>query len=97
MVSGLGAKKQVTRAKCPGCGNENRYSKSAIAMGKLAAEPEPQARPYVMSNSYEQGNILQHPLFGRGEVVGLIGSEKMEVLFRDRLRCLVHSRAATSK
>lgn len=96
IVSGLGANNQITRSKCPSCGNGNRYKRSSIAAGGQASEPQKLATPYLMSGNYEQGSILEHPSFGRGEVVRLIGFEKIEVLFRDRLRCLVHGREATS-
>jgi len=47
-------------------------------------------KPYAMDASFKKANRISHPTFGIGLVVGLMGSNKMEVLFKDGkkiLRC----------
>jgi hypothetical protein len=34
-----------------------------------------------------------HPIFGPGEVMALIHPQKIDVLFSDRMRRLIHARA----
>jgi hypothetical protein len=37
---------------------------------------------------------MQHPIFGAGEVTALIEPQKIDVLFSDRMRRLIHASRA---
>jgi hypothetical protein len=37
--------------------------------------------------------MLVHPTFGEGEVTAIIEPQKMDVLFADRMRRLIHANA----
>ena len=41
--------------------------------------------------TYRKGQILTHPLFGEGEVTAIIEPQKMDVLFTDRIRRMIHA------
>ena len=44
--------------------------------------------PYTMQSSYNPQDFLEHPVFGRGEVLGVTPPDKMEVLFQEGLKVL---------
>ena len=50
-----------------------------------------EAPAYNMKNKFEGGSKLKHPKFGVG-VVRLAQPEKIEVVFEDEVRSLVHNR-----
>lgn len=48
--------------------------------------------PYAMGNTYAPQDYLDHPVFGRGEVLSVTEPDKMDVLFQEgvkTLRCKV--------
>jgi len=45
-------------------------------------------KPYAMDGSYRLTERIAHPVFGIGVVVGLPGSRKVEILFKDGKRIL---------
>ena len=44
--------------------------------------------PYAMANAYSIRDFLDHPVFGRGEVVSVTAPDKMDVLFQDGMKTL---------
>ncbi len=56
---------------------------------EAANKPE---MPYSISASFGQGDILNHPKFGVGVVQQLKDSTKVEVLFQDDVKVLVHNK-----
>lgn len=47
-------------------------------------------RPYAMAESYAKGEFIEHPVFGQGEVTGVVPPDKMDILFEagtKRLLC----------
>ena len=50
--------------------------------------------PYDQTRAYRAGQTMQHPTFGQGEVTALIEPLKIDVLFADRMRRLIHGRPA---
>ncbi len=76
---------RITRVACPMCESSVVYrAASARASAKFGA-------PYDQSRTYRKGQILIHPTFGAGEVTAIIESHKMDVLFGDRIRRMVHA------
>jgi hypothetical protein len=50
------------------------------------------SRSYSMKDSFAQGDIIDHPTFGQGVVERLIDNNKIEVLFQDDYRTLLHKK-----
>jgi transcription elongation factor Elf1 len=86
IVASVSAKGKITRVSCPICGSRVPYKSGGIrrASTKVGA-------PYDRTRTYRRGQTMMHPNFGEGEVTALIDPGKMDVLFADRLRRLIHS------
>jgi hypothetical protein len=50
------------------------------------------ARLYTPADTYSEGDVLDHPVFGYGCVTEVVSDTKMEALFKDGQRILVHNR-----
>ena len=81
---------RVSRVDCPKCGTRSTLRKDArLAAASLSAKA---VAPYDWTHAYHAGQTLMHPTFGLGEVTALIGSQKIDVLFPDRMRRIIHAR-----
>ena len=82
---------KITRVSCPICGSRVPYKSGTTrrASNKVGA-------PYDRARTYRRGQTLMHPTFGEGEVTAIIEPGKMDVLFADRMRRLIHSNVYTS-
>lgn len=76
----------ITRVSCPMCGSRVAYRAGTTrrASAKVGA-------PYDRALTYRKGQTLVHPTFGEGEVIAIIEPQKMDVLFADRIRRLIHA------
>lgn len=62
---------------------------------KAVGEHPPTALvPYVATHTFKPDELLQHATLGAGIVLRVVEGSKVEVLFRDGPRTLVHGRAA---
>ena len=79
----------ISRVTCPKCGTRGSFSGSKVtkARSKMA-----NSEPYDQKRTYRTGQTMSHPIWGAGEVTALIEPRKIDVLFADRIRRLVHSR-----
>lgn len=70
---------------------------------KKAARPKPTweqvmqkskktPRPYSVSDSYGELDVIDHPKFGMGYVTDHLGLDKIEVTFQNEVRVLIHNR-----
>jgi hypothetical protein len=50
------------------------------------------AKTYSPSSKYEEGDVLDHPTFGRGVTTAIKDATKIEVLFEGGSKTLVHGR-----
>lgn len=50
------------------------------------------AKTYSVKDTYEQGDILEHPNFGRGVTTAIKEGNKIEVLFESGSKVLIHGR-----
>jgi hypothetical protein len=87
-VTSVTKRGQISRVSCPKCGTVSTF--------KLASRTSPHPAmtspsPYDRTLTYRAGQSMTHEMFGIGEVTRLIEPGKMEVLFQDRLRRLVHA------
>jgi hypothetical protein len=77
---------RITRVSCPMCQSRATYR----AGGTRRASAQSGA-PYDRARTYRKGQVLMHPTFGEGEVTAIIEPQKMDVLFADRLRRMIHA------
>ncbi|HYY43274.1 MAG TPA: hypothetical protein VE775_11125 [Pyrinomonadaceae bacterium] len=90
VVASVTKRGQVSRVSCPKCGTRSPLSAAANAGGRGAAAKA--GAPYDPTRTYRAGQSLTHLTFGPGEVTAVIEPQKIDVLFADRLRRLVHAR-----
>jgi hypothetical protein len=90
IVVSVSVKGQPTRVSCPICSTRGPFKNRTNSAGKNESVKE--AQPYDWTHSYRIRQLINHPIYGLGEVVALIEPKKMDVLFADRIRRLIHSR-----
>jgi len=90
VVSSVTKTGRITSVSCPKCGTRSRFKAGAEATPRAAARP---GAPYDSSQTYRAGQSMTHPVFGAGEVTAVIEPRKIDVLFPDRMRRLIHSRS----
>ena len=64
----------------------NRYQ-TLLKAGEAAG-----TKNYLPTQKYEQGDVLEHPTFGRGVATAVKDGAKIEVLFEGGSKTLVHGR-----
>jgi hypothetical protein len=86
IVVSLSKASRITRVSCPMCESRVTYRAGTTrrASNKLCA-------PYDRARTYRKGQTLTHPMFGEGEVTAIIEPQKMDVLFADRIRRMIHA------
>jgi DNA-directed RNA polymerase subunit RPC12/RpoP len=90
VVASVNKRGQVSRVDCPACGTRSTFKSGVKATGTRSS---PQAgAPYDPARTYRAGQTMMHPAFGLGEVTAVIEPQKIDVLFADRLRRLIHGR-----
>ena len=90
IVASINKRGQINRVDCPKCGTRSAFKRSATTVAPRAVQP---GSPYDMTHTYRAGQIMAHPTYGEGEVTALVEPQKIDVLFSDRLRRLIHSRS----
>ena len=76
----------ITRVGCPMCASRVAYRAGTTRRGSSR-----RGLPYDQARTYRKGQTLMHPTFGEGEVTAIIEPRKMDVLFADRMRRLIHA------
>ena len=90
VVASITKRGLVSRVSCPICGTRSSYK---VAVGGANTRSVTKAgAPYDPKRTYRTGQILMHSSFGLGEVTAVIEPQKIDVLFPDRLRRLIHAR-----
>ena len=90
VVASINVKGRATRVTCPICGTRGSFKNGANAPATTG--PSKEAQSYDWTHRYWVRQLINHPAYGPGEVVALIEPKKMDVLFADRIRRLIHSR-----
>lgn len=72
-------------------GKKTSLSVAEIWTKALGASAAP-AVTYSIRGHYKQGDVISHPNFGDGIVERLIDSNKIEVLFKDEYKTLLHNK-----
>lgn len=89
VVASVTKRGQVSRVTCPICQTRSTF-KSGV---KTSARTSQAGAPYDPARQYRAGQTLMHPSFGLGEVTALVEPQKIDVLFADRMRRMIHGRA----
>lgn len=90
IVALITKKGQISRVSCPKCGTRSSFKTGART--KTGGSSTKVSAPYDRTRTYRAGQSLMHPSFGQGEVTAVIEPLKIDVLFSDRVRRLIHSR-----
>src|ERR1051326_2749386 len=90
VVASLTKSGHISRVSCPVCGTRSTFRVDGGVRVRAAASP---GAPYDPARTYRTGQSMTHPVFGHGEVTEVIEPQKIDVLFADRMRRLVHARA----
>ena len=80
---------KITKAECETCNTVSTFvrgEKTSVSAGSGKA-----ASPYDRSRKYRKGQAMTHEKFGRGEVTAVIEPQKIDVLFGDQTRRLIHA------
>ncbi len=95
VVASITKRGQVSRVSCPQCGTRSPFKSGKGAGGAQSSTSGTKTgAPYDWTRTYRIGQTLMHPAYGFGEVTAVIEPKKIDVLFEDRMRRLVHSRVA---
>jgi hypothetical protein len=90
VVTSVNIRGQISRVSCPKCGTLSTFKLSS------RTSPRPSAQtlsPYDRTRTYRAGQTMMHTTYGMGEVTALVEPQKIDVLFPDRVRRLIHARA----
>jgi hypothetical protein len=85
---------QISRVSCPKCGERSAFKGGSPADVSEKRASTKSGAPYDPTRTYRSGQSMMHPMFGLGEVTKVIEPCKIDVLFSDRMRRLIHSRPA---
>lgn len=77
---------RVTYVSCPMCNSRVRYKSGTKRVASAMT-----VSPYDRGRTYRRGQTMMHATFGEGEVTGIIEPGKIDVLFADRMRRLIHA------
>jgi hypothetical protein len=77
---------RISRVSCPIC--NSRVPRKHGATFRASTK---ESAPYDRGRTYRRGQHMLHTHFGEGEVTAIIDSGKMDVLFADRMRRLIHA------
>ncbi len=88
VVASVSKAGRITRVSCPKCGTLSTFKLSA----RTTLRPQRlDLTPYDRTRTYRAGQSMLHETYGTGEVTALVEPRKIDVLFPDRLRRLVHA------
>ncbi len=91
IVALLNKQGQISRVRCPQCDTHTAFKSGKSVKNKRSLPPN--SPPYDWTRTYRKGQTMMHPTFGLGEVTAVIEPQKIDVLFSDRVRRLIHARA----
>jgi hypothetical protein len=91
VIKSITKQQKVSRVSCSRCGLSGTF-KSAAVLAKIENLATQPSVPYDQSRTYRSGQVLLHPIFGPGEIMSVIETKKIDVLFMDQVRRLIHSR-----
>ena len=78
----------ISRVSCPKCGTLSTFKLSSRTSPR---PPSHDLLSYDRTLTYRAGQTMMHTIYGVGEVTALVEPRKIDVLFPDRMRRLIHS------
>ena len=90
IVASLNKRGQISRVSCTKCGTLSTFKLSSRTTPRV---PKRAPSPYDRTRIYHAGQTMTHTMFGDGEVTAVIEPQKIDVLFEDRVRRLIHSQS----
>ena len=90
IVTAVNKRGQISRVSCPKCGTISTFKLSSRTSPRQSVKV---ASAYDRTFTYHTGQRMAHETFGEGEVTQLIEPRKIDVLFQDRLRRLIHAQS----
>jgi hypothetical protein len=85
VVVSVAKRGNITRVGCPICNSRVPYKSGSIPRRSNTTSP-----PYDRTRRDRKGQTLMHSTFGEGEVTAIVEPQKVDVLFADRMRRLIH-------
>lgn len=79
----------ISRVTCPKCETKSTFKSSGRTERRTPAQS---SLPYDRTRTYRAGQTMMHSTYGQGEVTSVIEPQKIDVLFSDRMRRLIHAR-----
>ncbi|MDQ3753275.1 MAG: hypothetical protein M3371_00910 [Acidobacteriota bacterium] len=95
VVASITKKGVISRVTCAKCGTRGTFKSSDAAGAGGGRTSSSSGAPYDWTRTYRTGQTMLHPAYGLGEVITVIDPKKIDVLFADRLRRLIHGRPAS--
>ncbi len=89
VVASVTKRGQISRVDCARCKTRSTFKQNAVHGTRAAMKI---GAPYDQARTYSSGQTMLHPTYGVGEVMAVIEPRKIDVLFPDRMRRLIHSR-----
>ena len=89
VVASITKRGLVSRVSCPKCSTRSSFKPDGAGGGTRSTTKT--SAPYDRTRTYRTGQHLTHAMFGPGEVTAVIEPQKIDVLFSDRVRRLIHS------
>lgn len=76
-------------------GKANSRSAGEWARFMQEMPPETTPRPYRISEAYQPGEFIAHPVFGTGRVLEIVAREKVQVVFKEGRKILLCNKKST--
>ena len=82
---------KVTKASCETCETVSTFTRGEKTSVNVGSGKN--ASPYDRLRKYRKGQSMMHDSFGRGEVTAVIEPDKIDVLFGDKTRRMIHAQS----
>lgn len=79
---------KISSAVCDNCQTASTF-KSGVKTGVTAGKGKA-PEPYDRTKRYRKGQAMMHDIFGHGEVTAVFETQKIDVLFGETTRRLIH-------
>lgn len=80
---------KISKTACSGCQTTSTFTRGVKTGVSMAGNRT--ATPYDRTRKYRKGQSMMHATFGQGEVTAVVEPQKIDVLFGDRTRRLIHA------
>ncbi len=81
---------RISRVQCPQCSTRSSF-KTTKGKTTTSSTGAKTGSAYDRTRTYRVGQSMLHAQYGYGEVTALIDPKKIDVLFEDRMRRLIHA------